>query len=235
MQCDCPLTAMIDENWGISTCRRCGVAKRVPIRNVVRYIPFGSSPRAPYSRKKRFLRLLANCYGSRVSVLPTEFVKALQGVDLKTSGDIYKFIRASGNRRFKRYDSVAILTMYLLDKKIQPLDPIHSQWAAHVFSEIEREHKFGETFPAYSYVIECLLKTIGRDDLVEYIHPLKCKRRRAIYNSRYGNLFTRPPVIDTSANRESSRKSGRCRIVVGYTGRDAIQSATYPIDLASQQ
>ena len=125
--------------------------------------------------------------------------------------------------------------MFLFDTKIVPLDPIHSQWAAHVFSEIEHEHKFGETFPAYSYVIECLLKTIGRGDLVMYIHPLKCRRRRAIYKGRYGKFFRHPPSVDTLASRGRSGRSVRYRDVEDYTEMVSVQSMRGPASLSSQQ
>ena len=190
--CSCPPAALIDHRWGLATCRICGIARTAPIQNIVRYCP-PCSNRAPYSRRKRFLRLLSNTYASRVSKVHTDLLKALMHHEPKQIQDIYQFIRTSKNAHFKRYDALGFLAWHLLGQRVEPLSPNQGKWADFVFRRVETRHvQVRGTFPAYSWIIEQVLTSLNRTDLLPYVHQLKCKRRRHVYMKTYGSLFTIP-------------------------------------------
>ena len=190
--CTCPETARVLLSWGMSSCRYCGCTYTASIGNVVNYaVPCPN--RAPYSRRKRFMRLLANTFASRVSKIGPELINALITADPKSTMDIYHFIRMAKNRIFKRYDAIGYLSYHLVGTKIKPLSLTQQKWAEYIFREIQWLHGRNRgTFPAYSWILEQVLCTLGRSDLLPYVHLLKCKRRRAVYHATYGHVFKGP-------------------------------------------
>ena len=139
------------------------------------------------------MRLLGNAYGTRVSKLHQPIVDALYSSSPKTLTDIYKFIRRSSFRSFKRYDSLAFFAINILDKKIEPLTLSELRWAKFTFREIEHKHsRVRGTFPAYSWICERALQELGRSDLCQFVHRLKCKKRRRVYEKTYGDLIRIP-------------------------------------------
>ena len=192
MGCDCPATDLIDLGWGMATCRRCGVSTRMQLNNVVNY-PVPCPSRAPYSRRKRFMRLLGNSYGTRVSKLHQPIIDALYAAKPKTLAHIYDFIRTSTVRSHKRYDALAFFAIHVLDETVKPLTLAQLRWAEYTFREIQHKHgRLRGTFPAYSWVCERCLLALGRQDLCRFVHKLKCKKRREVYASLYGSLITAP-------------------------------------------
>lgn len=192
MDCPCPPACAIDLGWGMQTCRRCGTSKAVQLQNVVNYaVP--SPNRAPYSRRKRFVRLLSNTFSARVSRLHKPFLDALTASRPRSVDGIYGFIRASKDRAFKRYDAICLLAFHLLDKKSVPLTLSQLRWAEFAFREIEHRHgRIKGTFPAYSWICERCLQELGRSDLCQFVHKLKCKKRRLVYERLYGDLLRIP-------------------------------------------
>ena len=156
--CKCPQAARVQLSWGHSSCRNCGCTKATGAGNIVNYA-VRCPNRAPYSRRKRFMRLLANTFGSRVSRISAPLVNALVQVKPTSVDDIYKFIRVSKNRAFKRYDALAYLAYHLAGAKIKPLTLQQQKWAEYIFREIQWLYgrKPGSTFPAYSWVLEQVL------------------------------------------------------------------------------
>ena len=192
MGCDCPADSIMDLGWGMGTCRQCGVSVPMQIQNVVNYaVPCPS--RAPYSRRKRFMRLLGNAYGTRVSKLHQPIIDALYTAKPESLTDIYEFIRTSSERAHKRYDALGFFAIHILDQKVEPLSLAELRWAEFTFREIEYKHSHVRgTFPAYSWICEqCLLK-LGRSDLCQFVHRLKCKKRRQVYQDVYGSLIIAP-------------------------------------------
>ena len=192
MECPCPPAFALDLGWGMSTCRRCGNSKAVQLQNVVNYaVPCPN--RAPYSRRKRYIRLLSNTFGSRVSRLHEPIVEKLVASGPASVADIYEFIRNSRTRAFKRYDAVCILAANILDFKATPLTLPQLRWAEFVFRDIEIRHsRVKGTFPAYSWICERALQELGRSDLCQFVHRLKCKKRRRVYEKTYGDLIRIP-------------------------------------------
>ena len=190
--CSCPETARVLLSWGAHSCRFCGRTTTFGTVNVVNYA-VRCPNRAPYSRRKRFLRLLANTFASRVSRIGPGLVDALCQKKCQSVQDIYRFIRLSKNRSFKRYDALAHLAYPLIGAKIRPLSFQEQKWAEYTFREIQWLHgrTRGGTFPAYSWILEKVLYALNREDLTPYVHLLKCKRRRAVYQSTYGHVFSR--------------------------------------------
>ena len=190
--CDCPQALAIETGWGLTICGRCGTSVSAPISNVVCH-PVPSPTRPPYSKHKRFAKLLANTYGNRCSKIHAELIDKLAESNIRTSQDIYNVIRKSKGQHMKRYDALARLTCHTLGTYVQPLSHHQNTWATFTFREVVSRHAFRRgTFPAYSWCIEKILIAIGRQDLLEYVHALKCKKRRHVYEETYGDLFRIP-------------------------------------------
>ena len=182
---------------GMRVCSRCGITRHRPVY-IRQSSTFCCTSRPPYSRRKRFGRLLENVWGARISTCCTPLIKSLQEIKPHSSGEIYRFIRASKCRQFKRYDAVANLSTKLIpDHKILPLSDCERVWAMACFQNVESRHqKIQGCFPAYAFLIELVLlhSRPCRRDLLPYLHTLKCSKRRGKYEQLYGDIFRRPGV-----------------------------------------
>ena len=186
--CTCPESARVNLGW-IWTCRLCGKTHGMSRSTLVQYCT-QSCTRAPYSRRKRFLRLLANTYGHRVPRVSAQLTDELHNHNITDTPRIYKFMRASKRRFAKRYDALALLTTHVSGTRPMPLSLRQLQWAGYKFRDIQTIHSSARgTFPAYSWIIEKVLECCGRSDLLQYVHKLKCRQRRAVYEHRYGGVF----------------------------------------------
>ena len=187
--CSCPKTQRVLLGWG-ETCRLCGATTGAGQGcNVVTY-QVRSPNRAPYSRRKRFLRLLANTYANRVSRVSKQLTDNLMLCKPRTVDDIYTFLRRSRHRWFKRYDALALLSYHILGVTVKPLSLHQQKWAEYKFRDVQWIHgRDRGTFPAYSWIIEQVLVALGRKDLLQYVHLLKCRHRRAVYTKKYGHVF----------------------------------------------
>ena len=117
-------------------------------------------------------------------------VKALIGSGCDSAVDMYKLMRRSDNRRFKRYDALGFLVTQLTSCKIQPLTIDQHAWCKRCFQQVLAVHASKKTtFPAYSFLVERCLLAMNRRDLIPYINLLKCKRRRKYYDHTYGFIF----------------------------------------------
>ena len=180
----------IVQEVGFYVCMYCGSMQNQ--RVYIMPSAYGRAPaRPPYCRQKRFVKLLHNTWASRIPRCCDLFMKSLDSINPKTTPQILTFIRDSTHRKFKRYDCLALLSIKILHHTIPPLTAEQIAWCTGVFQKIEIRHrKVGGIFPCYPWTIERCLETLHRRDLLEYIHKLKCPRRRSRYECIYGNLFT---------------------------------------------
>ena len=200
--CTCPENERINLGW-IWTCRLCGKTHGLGLSNLVQYA-VQCPARAPYSRRKRFLRLLANTYGHRVPRVSEQLTDELCARDITSTAGIYAFMRMSRFRFAKRYDALALLSFHMTGARAMPLSLRQLQWAEYKFRDIQTIHsRTRGTFPAYSWVIEQVLLCTGRMDLLQYVHLLKCRQRRAVYEDRYGKVFTGQFVLEPRATLAS--------------------------------
>jgi hypothetical protein len=202
MNCLCP-PASRTADCGMIVCMVCGKAhsRILEMRNGYCEREPG---RQPYSRAKRFGRLLANVWGARVTLVPSELIKLLEKCRAKTTRDILCAIRHARARKLKRYDALAYLSREYLDINIEPLTHGQVVQSAHIFSEVEHHHfRIGGCFPAYSYLIEKILEELGRFDLCAYLHILKCRKRRDMYDRNYLPLIK--SICGTSENVDTHR------------------------------
>ena len=216
--CGCPRGAVIETGWGLNICSQCGVTVGVPISLLVNYaVPCSGRP--PYSKHKRFAKLLCHSYGHRVSRIHPSLIEKLNKTVISSAVDIYNLIRASKGTKMKRYDAIASLCIYKLGSTITPLNHNQNMWASHIFRDVVSLHARNRgTFPAYSWCIEKCLIALGREDLLRYVHRLKCKKRRTVYEHVYGHLFKTPCGVRESPSFQRPRKSVQHRQREGYTG-----------------
>ena len=208
MTCACPPAARVPD-MGMFVCTLCGQAhRRVIVRTFNR--EHHEPGRQPYSRAKRFSRLLANVWGDRVSCLPRGLIELLDIRKVRTVDDILHTIRTTSVRKFKRYDALAYLSREILGNTLTPLDHGQIVRAAHIFRQVERRHlQIGGCFPAYSWVIEKFLNEIGRSDLILYLHVLKCRKRRELYELMYFPLIKSLCEISGNADTHPNRLQQR--------------------------
>ena len=188
--CDWP---RITQDMGFYVCMSCGTQQTRSV--FIKPSTYGRCPsRPPYSRKKRFLKLLHNVWACRLPRMKEAFIRTLVDSKPESSDHIMSFIRGTKNRSFKRYDCIAKLSQKLLNHEIESLSQHQICFCVGVFQKIEERHRqVRGVFPAYSFIIEyCLLHPfVNRPDLVGYLHLLKCPRRRAMYKRVYGICFHR--------------------------------------------
>jgi hypothetical protein len=185
----CCANRRIISDCGFRVCSSCGTQDMCPI--FLKPHAFNRAPaRPPYSRKKRFQKLLFNVWSARLPSMKDAFVEYIQKSEPHTPRQIVELIRTSKNRSFKRYDCVSRLSREFLLHRIEPLTPCQIQECMGIFERVEITHRrVGGVFPAYSFLIEMALQQMNRMDLVKYLHHLKCPRRRQKYITLYGSCF----------------------------------------------
>ena len=184
----CPHRRVVDDA-GFRVCAACGQQDLCPIfiRPHACQLP---AARPPYSRRKRFQKLLHNAWSARLPSMRDDFVKYIQKHAPKTPQRIIELIRTANRREFKRYDCISRLSIEFLGHRPRPLTPCQISECMGIFQRVEIVHRRARgVFPAYSFLIELCLVKVGRPDLIQYIHRLKCPRRRSTYLKLYGPCF----------------------------------------------
>lgn len=171
---------------GFKVCMSCGVQGRIIF---IKPSIYGRAPgRPPYSRRKRFLKLLYNVWGARLPKLANDFMKQISAEGPVSPRDIIKFMKVQKDRTFKRYDCVAKLSQQLLGHRPEPICPRKVAFCLGQFQRIEIRHcRICGVFPAYSFILEMCLQhpIVNRPDLIQYLHILKCPKRREKYRINY--------------------------------------------------
>ena len=192
---------------GMSVCCNCGhVLDLMPVVLRRQFCPAGEATRQPYSRSKRFARIFQNSFGRRVPTTHAFLIKAIQKARPTSPEDIFSVIYTSTDRRLKRYDALAFLSLNLLPGwEILPLRSQDIAFAEELFRSIERSYNIRlfahSPFPAYAFIVEQILVSpnVNRPDLLRYIHKLKCKRRRSLYKKLYftpGNTGNQASLVE---------------------------------------
>ena len=184
----CPHRRIVDDA-GFRVCASCGQQDVCPIfvRPHACQLP---AARPPYCRKKRFQKLLHNVWSARLPSMKDQFVRYIQENCPKTPAEIIELIRTAKPREYKRYDCISRLSIEFLNHRPIPLTRSQISQCMGIFQRVEIEHRRRKgVFPAYSFLIELCLAKVGRPDLIQYIHRLKCPRRRARYIRLYGHCF----------------------------------------------
>ena len=149
MSCGCPRRLALVRSWGITICMGCGVAHKSAI--LITPPPFntiGPPLRAPYSRAKRFARILSNCFGQRTPKVHDDLMESISMSGCRTPEDIYCLIRRSKTRTHKRYDSLAYLSFNLINTPVHPLTKGEFDWCIRRFQLVlERFIRVRGTFP----------------------------------------------------------------------------------------
>ena len=190
--CGCSSTNSCAYEYGFLTCLQCGFTFPHRPQQLVGYASvLCCLSRPPYSRSKRFDRILSNSYGARVPKVADSLIKELIRTECNSAEGMYNLMRQSADRQFKRYDALSYLVMNLTNSKIKPLTIDQHSWCRECFKAVLEVHANKRTtFPAYSFLVERCLCALGRSDLVQYINSLKCKRRRRYYSETYGHIFS---------------------------------------------
>ena len=126
-----------------------------------------------------------------VSKIHAPLVQYLVQKNCDSVRSIVHAIKISKDRRHKRYDAIAYLARELIGLKSVPLT-LHDQTRCKfifrgIMDVYARERG---KFPAYAWIIEKCLLMLGRPDLIQFLHCLKCPSRRRYYETVYGPVFS---------------------------------------------
>ena len=174
---------------GFRVCASCGQQDACPIfiRPHACQLP---AARPPYCRKKRFQKLLHNVWSARLPNMKDRFVQYIQENKPETPAQIIELIRTAKPREYKRYDCISRLSIEFLNHRPKPLTQCQISECMGIFERVEIVHRRQKgVFPAYSFLIELCLVKVDRPDLIQYIHRLKCPRRRSRYLKLYEHCF----------------------------------------------
>ena len=85
----------------------------------------------------------------------------------------------------KCYDCLPLLTHHLCPNISVPrLTEREQRCALEYFSVIDRAFPHTGSFMSYLYVLEFILISVGRADVLPYISRIQCQKRRAKYGTR---------------------------------------------------
>ena len=186
-----------------SVCFHCGIEKSVPFsamalqKNSNHYATH--APLVPaYSRKKRFLRLFDAVVAPSPQPADEKMIRFLFGKPkFETLPDLLRAMRCSPLKD-KRYTSVHLLCQLFVKDYVPPPPPsnIHAL-RKHIlwqFDEVQFAHRrqFPEDhfFFNYNWLLGHCLEKQGLARFLKYVKPLKCKKRRVVYETMMKTLLT---------------------------------------------
>ena len=94
-----------------------------------------------------------------------------------------------GKLRKKCYDSLPLLATVLLETPVPSLTEHEKANALRMFDDVDRAYSRDEPFCSYLYVLEYILKKIGRVDVVAFLNKIQCPKRREKYKLRLDSIL----------------------------------------------
>ena len=147
----------------------------------------------PYTRKKRFIKYLTKaCMSQGLSSIPDKTWEYLYKKQPYSGPAEILFTLKRSNLKHKCYDSLPLMTTHLCKTENVPLLTASDQEKAlQAFERIDKCFPKKSRFISYLFLLEYILKQIGREDMLPYINRIQCPRRRRDYVSRINEALSR--------------------------------------------
>ena len=147
-----------------------------------------------YTRKKRFRKYLQRVSRSQVMTsIPNATWKYLLDHRPYTGPkDILATLKKAPLQR-KCYDSLPMMTHYLCPYVVVPtLTRKEKERGLFMFDTIDNAYPKTGSFISYVFILEYILKRIGRDDMLPFVSKIQCSKRRADYERQLSAIFKNP-------------------------------------------
>lgn len=172
-------------------CSSCGIEQfgmMLPIWN--QWTPNESVNQVTYTRRKRFKKYLqrSSKHQSNASVPKETWEYLFENGPYTDVGSIIHALKR-GKLRKKCYDSLPLLATVLLATPVPSLTEHEKANALRMFDDVDRSYSRDEPFCSYLYVLEYILKKIGRVDVVAFLNKIQCPKRREKYRLRLDSIL----------------------------------------------
>ena len=181
---------------GLRSCTLCG-ATSVGHMEEIGQLPWCNNEqmqRSCYTRVRRFKKYLARaCHVQSCSTVPDETWQYLFARNAKRPftgpGSIMRCLKKSKLKR-KCYDSLALMTKHLCPNcEVPTLSDREFRHALELFAVVDEHYKDKKSFCSYLFVLEYILRKMGRSDIVPFISVIQCWKRRNNYQSMLNRIF----------------------------------------------
>ena len=140
----------------------------------------------PYTRAKRFRKyLMRACMSQGLSSVPDATWEYLSRFKPYTGPReiLCRLKRSDLNN--KCYDSLPIMTKHMCPHlRVPQLSHANVDSALKLFRQIEQGFPKESKFVSYLYLLEYILRHIGRSDMLPFLNRIQCPKRRRQYEER---------------------------------------------------
>ena len=144
-----------------------------------------------YTRTKRFVKYLnrASMKQSVNSVPDETWAFLLRHAPYRDPAHILRTLKKAKIKR-KCYDCLPLLTFHLCPGLDVPrISDLEQKRALDYFGVIDRAFPQKGSFMSYLYVLEFILESIGRSDVLPFISRIQCQKRRTKYSMRLAAII----------------------------------------------
>ena len=179
----------VDTGFGKVICMNCGTLQSHELACFANVLPRGYGAVIPakqtYTRFKRFRRYLQRaCVNQCNSSVPDETWEYLHAHrPFRGPRDILYCLKKSKLKQ-KCYDSLPLFTNVLSDVQVPAMDSGDYNNAVSLFHIIDGAWEAAEPFVSYLFLLEWILVSIGRRDVLPFINKIQCTRRRREYGDK---------------------------------------------------
>jgi ribosomal protein L37AE/L43A len=177
---------------GLRSCTQCGMTLLGQMEEYgAMWCPNEQMVRSCYTRLRRFKKYLSRaCHMQSCSTVPDETWEYLFArVPFNGPKSIMRCLKKSKLKR-KCYDSLALMTKHLCSEwDVPSMTDGEFRHALEMFGVVDEHFKDKKSFCSYLYVLEYILRKMGRDDIVPFVSVIQCCRRRNDYQSLLDRIF----------------------------------------------
>ena len=191
MNCKCE--APLIQEGNVQICTECGVQQTI-LENEDRHESYEDVYVCVYSRRKRFECLFDAVVYPHFQKKDTRIFKQIQNKVFKTTSELMDFVRTLPDSD-KRFCSIHLFAKYTLENYKPPVVP-PLEFKARVmsiFDEILARYTATcnqKTFFSYPWLLNCIMKSLGKHEYCKFIKPIRCHRRCKKYIRLMKSLCT---------------------------------------------
>lgn len=177
-------------------CRICGLERKCPFSQTeTNHNTYSThAPLVPvYSRKKRFVRLLASVLAPGPQPGDDKMLEYLFGHRPVEDTDALLELMKASPVKDKRYCSLHLFVKLCVPAYVAPVPPSNlahlQRLMLRCFEEVEFAHRRffrgDHMFFNYGWILQLYLRVFGLHQYLRFVKPLKCRHRRETYELMY--------------------------------------------------